>query len=173
MRSLPPTAATSGAVTNSVPGFNNLSRSATGNIANLLTGLPSASPTQRANAYFGVGSGMPNSDFVRNRGFDLFGEQAEQHKQRGLDDFLKVLQGYSGTVMPTAGQQIQNQQFNAGLQSNEGQFNIQDTLAKRKQALGESQYGLNRPWESTSGGDVFDRANKRLGYDKSYDLGVI
>jgi hypothetical protein len=59
---------------------------------------------------------MGNSDFVRNRGFDLYGKEAEANKQRGFDDFLKLLSGYSGTVMPTAGQQQQGSQFDRNLQ---------------------------------------------------------
>ena len=106
------TTQTQQAILNSaIPGFSTLSSSGSGIVKNLMGGLPSAAPTQRANAYFGTTSGMPGSDFIRNRGFDLYGQQAESYKQRGFDDFLKLLSGVSGTVAPTTGQSIQQQQF--------------------------------------------------------------
>lgn len=94
-----------------IPGFNGLTQSATDIIKNLMSGQPSSSPTKRANAYFGANSGMPGSDFVRNRGFDLYGEKSDQYQQRGFQDLLALLSGYSGTVMPTTGQQLQSDQF--------------------------------------------------------------
>lgn len=130
----PPTSGTANALPGAVPGFNNLSTSASGIISNLMGGLPSAAPTQRANAYFGTGSGMPGSDFVRNRGFDLYGQEAESRKQRGFDDFLKLLQGYSGTVAPTTGQQLQSEQFNANLASQERQADAQNMLQRKELA---------------------------------------
>ena len=99
-------------VNHAIPGYSGLTKSASSIVGNLMGGLPSAGPTQRANAYFGVSSGMPGSDFIRNRGFDLYGQQAEGYKQRGFDDFLKLLSGTIGTVTPNAGQQ---QQANAGI----------------------------------------------------------
>lgn len=59
---------------------------------------------------------MPSSDFVRNRGADLYGQQADQYRQRGFDDFLQLLKGASGTIAPTPGEQAQNQQFNQSFQ---------------------------------------------------------
>jgi len=91
----------------------------------LMQGLPSAGPTQRANAYFGATSGMPGSDFVRNRGFDLYGEKSEGYKQRGFDDFLQLLRGVSGTIAPTTGEQIQDQQYNQNLQQRQIEGNRQ------------------------------------------------
>lgn len=126
-----PSSATSMLKSN-IPGFENMSGAAGGNIMQLLGGMPSASPARRANAYFGASSGMPGSDFVRNRGYDLYGEQAEGYKQRGLDNFLKLLQGYSGTVAPTAGQEIQNNQFGADLDFRQRQADIDNALNREK-----------------------------------------
>lgn len=100
-----------------IPGFGGLTRSATGIIGNLLTGLPSPSLARRENAYFGQASGLgssntdPTHDFLRNRGFDLYGEKAEQRQQTGLKDLLALLAGYSGSVVPTTGQVMQGNQF--------------------------------------------------------------
>lgn len=121
-----------------IPNFNALSSGAGNLIQSLMGGMPSASPARKANAYFGVGSGMPNSDFVRNRGFDLYGQQADAYQQQGFDNFLKLLQGYSGTVMPTAGQQIQNQQFNADM-------DFRNRQAAADEEVNRRNYDLKRP----------------------------
>lgn len=138
------------ALSNAIPGFSNLTQDATGIIGNLMGGLPSAAPAQRSAAYFGVGSGMPGSDFVRNRGYDLYGEQAEGYKQRGFDDFLKLLTGFSGTVAPTTGQQLQNEQFNADLDFRNRQAAAQnyldnEYLALKQPRLRENSYSEYSP----------------------------
>ena len=121
---------------NAVPGLDNLTRSASGDVGSLLNGLPSPSVARRANAYFGTRSGVPSSDFVRNRGFDLYGQQADQYRQRGFDDFLNLLKGASGTIAPTPGEQSQNTQFNQnlqqrGIEANQQtqRFNVQNPMA--------------------------------------------
>ncbi len=152
-----------------VPGFNRLSTTATGNIQNMLSGMPSAGPTKRANAYFGAGSGMPGSDFVRNRGYDLYGEKADKYQQEGLDNFLKLLSGYSGTVMPTAGQQIETQQFNANLANRGREFDINEAGQQQQQAFNEMKAGRGVPWDSSARGDVTDRFGAKLGYDTNLD----
>lgn len=99
-------------------------------VNNLLSGMPSTGTAQRANAYFGSQTGMPSSDFVRNRGFDLYREQADKYQQRGFDDFLQLLRGTSGTIAPTTGEQLQSNQFDRNFQQHQvdqnqqvGQFN--------------------------------------------------
>ena len=163
------TPSSAGSVSNIVPNFSRLSQGASGIINSGISGLPSASPARRANAYFGASSGMPGSDFVRNRGFDLYGEQADAYQQRGLDNFLKLLQGYSGTVMPTAGQQIQNQQFNRSLQSDERQADANMALNQQQQFFNEMKAGRGVPWNSNTRGEVTDRFGGNLGYDRNYD----
>ncbi len=103
-------------IANAIPGLDNLTGAAANNVGNELSGLPSPSVARRAGAYFGVNSGMPSSDFVRNRNFDLYGQQADSYKKRGFDDFLALLKGASGTIAPTPGEQAQNTQFNQSLQ---------------------------------------------------------
>lgn len=156
-------------ISNPFPEFAGMNNLATGNIMSLLGGMPSAAPTQRANAYFGVSSGMPGSDFVRNRGFDLYGEEAEGYKQRGFDNFLNLLGGYSGTVMPTAGQQMQNQQFYQDMATRNQQANAQMALEREAQELNELKAGKGVPWNSTATGNMYDRFGSRLNYDPNFD----
>lgn len=156
-------------IPNPFPEFAGMNNLATGNIMSLLGGMPSAAPTQRANAYFGVNSGMPGSDFVRNRGYDLYGEQAENYKQRGFDNFLNLLGGYSGTVMPTAGQQIQQQQFAQDLAARQQQANAQMALERQQQELNEMKAGKGVPWNSTATGNMYDRFGGRLNYNPDFD----
>lgn len=126
-------------VDNAIPGFGGMSTGASGIVNQLMQGMPSAAPTQRANAYFGAQSGMPGSDFVRNRGFDLYGQEAEASKQRGFDNFLKMIGAYSGTVMPTAGQSLQAQQAAAELASRNRQVDAQLGLDRRQLAMDEQR----------------------------------
>lgn len=157
------------AFNNALPGFSGLSQSATDIVGSLLKGLPSASPTQRANAYFGTASGMPGSDFIRNRGFDLYGEDAEKYRQRGLDNLLALLRGYSGTVVPTADQQIQSNQFAQTMQNRNAQDAAQAALANAQLDFEKTKYGIGRPWESSSTGKVYDRAGTGMGYNRVFD----
>lgn len=102
-------AATTGDITGKlrtiIPGFDDLTRTGTDVIGDMLKGLPSPSATRTANAYFGVDSGMPGSEFVRNRGYDLYGQQAQQRKQQGLGDLLSFLGQYSKFV-PSPGEEL-------------------------------------------------------------------
>ena len=138
---------TSGYLNQVLPGFSGASSSAMGVINNLLNGLPSVDATRQSNAYFGAGSGMPGSDFVRNRGYDLYGQKAQANQQTGLQDLLSTIGGYSGTVVPTAGQSLQNTQFGqslgeqvAGREQQGNQFG--QTLANQKYEFGQN-YQLN------------------------------
>ncbi len=98
-----------------MPGFGKNVSTASGNINELLNGLPSPSLARNAAAYYGVGSGMPGSDYVRNRGFDLYNTQANQMKQQGQDDLLKLLSTVSGTAVATPGQALQDKQASGQL----------------------------------------------------------
>ena len=122
-------------VNSAIPGYSGLSKSASSIVGNMLGGLPSAAPAQRSAAYFGTQTGMPNSDFARNRGYDLYGQESEQFKQRGFDDFLKLLNGTIGTVTTTPGQQIQQDQFNRTL-------NLQQQEANQNAAGHNADYNL-------------------------------
>lgn len=100
----------SGAAAAGIPQFAENAGAASGIVNNLMTGKPAMDRT--AAAYFGVGAGVPGSDFAANRAYDLFGKQREQRQQRGFEDFLAMLKTFSGSVVPTTGEQIQSDQFN-------------------------------------------------------------
>lgn len=93
-----------------LPNLDARTAGASNMVGELLSGMPSPSRARKANAYFGTMSGMPGSDFVRNRGFDLYSKEADAYKQRGFDDFLNLLKGVSGTIAPTTGEQTALQQ---------------------------------------------------------------
>lgn len=155
-----------------IPGFSNLNRGATNAIASNLGGLPSPAVAQRANAYFGASSGMPGSDFVRNRGFDLYGQQADQYRQRGIDDFLKLISTYSGTLMPTAGQNIQAREFNATQDFNNRQALADEYNRQGQNNLDALKWGVGRPWNSRNNGDTYDRLNNRVGNETRFNRGI-
>jgi len=66
-----------------------------------LGGMPGAS---------GAGGSLFANADLRN-----IGQASGQRQQQGFQDLLSMLQGYSGTVVPTAGQELQNNQFNQDL----------------------------------------------------------
>lgn len=141
-------------INQAIPGLDLLTKSATGNIDQLLNGLPSADATRTSNAYFGVNSGMPSSDFVRNRGFDLYGQQAEGNKQRGLQDLLSLVGGLSGTVAQTPGQMQQGQQFNQQL-----------GLQRDQMGQNESQFSRNLDFQKWLNSQELGLQGARIGTD--------
>jgi|SRR5579872_473721 len=118
-----------------LPGLNNLLGSATGNISNLLSGLPSASWAQTTNAYAGAGAGQPGQanaigTFSGNMGANLYNQQANQNRQTGLSDLLNLIGTSSGNLATTPGQNLQNTQFQQNLGQNSSQF--QQSLAEQQ-----------------------------------------
>ena len=110
-----------------LPGASNLTQSGTDVIQNMLNGLPSVSNARTANAYFGANSGMgAGSEFLQNRGYDLYNQQANQQTQSGITNLLGMLQGYSSPALQYQGQQLQNAQSGAaqGQQANEFNQNL-------------------------------------------------
>lgn len=107
-----------------VPGLSKNFSTASGNINELLGGLPSPSIARNAAAYFGINSGMPGSEYIRNRGFDLYNSQANDMRQRGIQDLLGLLQGVSGTVVATPGQALQDKQAAGQLGLGYGQLDL-------------------------------------------------
>jgi hypothetical protein len=121
-------------------GFGGLIQSAQGAVGNLLNGLPSPSQARTSNAYFGANSGLGmGSDFLRNRGYDLYGQQSQQNQQAGLQDLNSLISGVSGPALTNQGQQLQNTQFNQNLGQQGSQFDqnleLQQFLAQL-QAMG-------------------------------------
>jgi len=111
------------AINQAIPGLPGLTTSATNIIANALSGIPSPSQSRLENAYFGSASGLdPTSDFLRNRGFDLYKAQANAQQQQGLGNLNNLVGAYSGNVAPTPGQEMQNAQFGQQLAQQGSQF---------------------------------------------------
>lgn len=119
-------------INTAVPGASSLTQSASSIVGNLLKGLPGTSMARRANAYFGNASGMPNSDFVRNRGFDLYNQQGDQRQQQGIQDLLSLIAGTTSPLLQQNSQEQQNAQFNQNLAENQRQFDL-DYAERRSQ----------------------------------------
>lgn len=170
------------AINSVLPGLPGLTKSATDIIGNLLTGVPSPSQSRQENAYFGAGSGLdPTSDFLRNRGFDLYGRKAEQRQQTGLQDLLAMIGGYSGTVAPTPGQQIGQQESQADRAQRAAEAAAANALGTRRQDFEENAYWGKSPagvpsfWDILGGGGYggFDiNREGNLGAGGAYQGGV-
>lgn len=132
-------------------GFGGLINSAQQDVGSLLNGLPSPSTTRTANAYFGAGTGLgTGSDFLRNRGYDLYGQQSQQRQQTGLQDLNSLMSGVSSPELSNQGQQLQNTQFNANLNQQGDQYS-QD-LQLKKFLANLQAIGLGR--EITTGNSI-------------------
>lgn len=111
-------------ISQAIPGLPALTQSATNIIQSALSGLPSPDEARLSNAYFGAASGMdPTSDFLRNRGFDLYGRMTNARQQQGIGNLLNLVSGFSGAVAPTPGQELQDRQQTAQLNQQGQQFN--------------------------------------------------
>lgn len=109
-----------GALTNSIPGFGGLNNQASQLIKELMSGTLS---TGVKNSIYDAGAeratlgGMPGStgmggSLFANNDLRNIGRTADDQQQRGFQDLLSLIGNYSGTVAPTPGQEIQQQQFN-------------------------------------------------------------
>jgi hypothetical protein len=151
---------TSASLNSVIPGFSKNSASASNLIRELLSGKLT-SGERNAIADYGAEratlGGMPGStgqggSLFANNDLRNIGLQSGQRQQQGVQDLLSMLGQYSGTVVPTAGQELQNQQFgqdlafrttqadrNLGLQQNEQDLNA----AKFNELYGPKEYGTN------------------------------
>jgi len=115
-----------------IPNLDGLTSEASGNISSLLNGLPSASWSRTTNAYNGAGTGQPATggagSFAENRGQDLYHQQAQANTQTGLQDLLSLVGGYSGSVAPSAGQTLQNNQFYSQQNQQAQEFNANNAM---------------------------------------------
>lgn len=142
------------ALSRAIPGMEELTRSATSNIGNLLKGLPSADIARTANAYFGIQSGMPGSEFVRNRGFDLYGQMGEERRGRGLNDYVSLI----NALAPTA---LQEESLSQGFALD------RDRLGLQREQLGEQrrQFDVNQAYQRWLSGEQLGLGRGRLGVD--------
>lgn len=130
-----------------LPGVTNLTTSATSVIGNLLNGLPSASQARTSNAYFGVGSGQPDSggvnSFIANRGADLYNQQANQSRQQGLGDLNSLIGSVTAPQIAAQGQALQNQQFRQSQAQQGSEFDQNLALQQFQAELGALGLGNN------------------------------
>jgi hypothetical protein len=131
-----------------LPGFNNLTTSATGDIQSLLSGLPSPSQARTTNAYWGAGAGTPAggagttgdiNSFIGARGTDLYGAEAAANRQTGLQDLLQTIGTYSSPALQAQGQANQVNQFGQNLAQQGSQFGQNLALGQQEQAFGQGQ----------------------------------
>ncbi len=115
-----------------IPGLQRNTSSASELVNRLLNGLPGTASARRAGAYFGATSGMPGSEFARNRGYDIYGEEAESRNQRGFQDLLAMISGYSSPIYQERGQNIQQSQFGQSLAQQQAEFSANLALQKQK-----------------------------------------
>jgi hypothetical protein len=103
---LPPTgSAANRRFSTGIPGEEGLYLDASRNVGDLLAGEESPDITRNINAEWGAGSGLaPGSEFMRNRGADLYGQRAAARKSQGMKDLLAMMGTFSGTVTATPGQ---------------------------------------------------------------------
>lgn len=149
----PQPAGGSWAINAAIPGLPGLTQSATNVINNALTGLPSVSEERLGNAYFGASSGLdPTSDFLRNRGYDLFKRKAEQRQRGGIQDLMSLVTSYSGAVAPTPGQEIGAQQQSADRAQRASEFS--QTLGFEREQYNKALKLLDQLLGNPAGGTV-------------------
>lgn len=101
-------------------GLNDPLNTAIGNARSDLQGNISPSLVRSANAMFGAGSGLaPGSEFLRNRGFDLYSRGSNALKQQGQQNILGLLSGVSSAYNPLANIASQEAQTGQQLASQE------------------------------------------------------
>lgn len=148
---------------NAIPGFSGLTSGGANIIKDLMSGRLSAA--ERSAIYQGgaeraTASGMPGStgqggSIFANNDLRQLGLQAGQRQQQGFQDLLSMIAGYSGSVLPTTGQTIQNDQFgrqmnlaelensqNYGLKRNAADLQ----LAEYNQRYGPREYSQSTIW---------------------------
>ena len=145
-----------------LPGISGLTSTATGDIGNLLNGLPSASLARTTNAYWGVGAGTPAggpsnagdiNTFIGQRGADLYNQQAQANKNQGLQQLLQTLNAYAAPYLSNQGQQMQNAQFGQQLNQQNNQFGADLGFRNRQLNQQGSQFDRQLGMQSSQ----FDR----------------
>jgi hypothetical protein len=155
-----------GALTNSIPGFGGLNNQASDLIKSLMSGKLT---TGTKNAIYDAGAeratlgGMPGStgmggSLLANADLRNIGRAADDQQQRGFQDLLSMLTGYSGTVAPSAGQEQQSDQFNKSLGFNQQQYwrsqqqQEQDRIDSQPKKIGSYSGTFGAPAGGLGGG---------------------
>ncbi len=136
-----------------IPGFSRNTSKASSIINELMAGKLSRGERNQISDYGAERAtlgGMPGSSgqggsLFANADLRNLGLQAGQRQQQGIQDLLSMLQGYSGTVIPTAGQEQQNQQFNSDLgfrtTNADRNYGLAQSAEQRAQAEFSKKYG--------------------------------
>lgn len=137
-----------GALNTAIPGFSGLTGNASSYIKQLMSG--SITPGERATVYQagaerGTLGGMPggstqSGNIFANNDLRTLGLMAGERQQQGLNNFMNLLQTVSGTVVPTAGQQQQQNQFQADLGFRNTQANRNFGLQQNQQDLAAAEF---------------------------------
>jgi len=144
-----------------IPGFDELSGMASGNVKNLLAGTEDPGITRNMNAEWGAASGMaPGSEYLNNRAIDLYGQRGAARKQQGFQDLLAMLQGYSGTVVASPGQ----------IFGDEASRRSADLEAKRLAQSG-SQFAQQLAFDRERQAAQLDLENRRFGQQQQQYYG--
>jgi len=167
-----------------IPGFSALSADSSNLIKSLMSGQLTGGERRAiydAGAERGVSGGMPGSSGMAGSLFanaDLrnIGLKSGERQQQGFQDLLAMLQGYAGTVAPTAGEELVDSRERNRL-SYAQQMDAYDRRKREEQEDEEQRrwdftQGIGRPYSSERSGETFDRTGKPTGYQKRYDFGA-
>lgn len=143
-------------ISQAIPGFGGNTASASNLIKELLSGQLTTGERReifRSGAERGLMSGMPGStaqggSLFANADLRNIGLASGARQQQGFDDLLSMLGVYSGTVFPTTGQELQNQQFQQDL-------GFRNTQANR-------DYGFRRNAEELAAAEFNQRYGPQL-----------
>ncbi len=143
-----PSANLSAPLNSILPGFGKNAAGASNLVRELLSGKLSTGEKKAITDYGaerGTAGGMPGStgsagSLFANNDLRTLGLASGARQQQGIQEFLSLLQGVSGTVIPTAGQEIQNSQFNQDLGFRNTQANRNYGLQQNEQDLSAAKF---------------------------------
>lgn len=136
-----------------LPGFSGNSSRASSLVREMMEGKLSSgerSAIYNAGAERGVLGGMPGSSasggsLFANADLRNIGVASGARQQQGIQDFLALLQGISGTVVPTAGQQLSDDASRRELAFRQGEadrgYGLQRNAADLAAAKFNEEYG--------------------------------
>lgn len=141
------------ALNSAIPGFSGLTGNASSYLKELMSGritLGERNAVYNAGAERGTAGGMPggstqSGNIFANNDLRTLGLMAGERQQQGLNGFMQLLQTVSGSVVPTAGQQQQQNQFDADLGFRNTQadrsFGLQQDAQRLERSKFNEQYG--------------------------------
>lgn len=130
-------------ITKAYPNLSKTTAQVSSNILSKLRGELSPetqNAIRDASATFGIANGIPGSQMVNYRNARDLGLTSQGLQTQGGQEFLNTLGAYSGTIAPTTGQVLQNNQFNADLGFRQNQANRQYGLQQNEQDLAAAKF---------------------------------